>query len=91
MGIVMEKRELEQILQQLKDELAASQFNKASSEPDLKDLIQQIEQALQADEEAVKQALNEPLNDAVLRFEGSHPQITSLLNNISSLLSNLGI
>jgi len=87
----MKKPELEKILQQLKDELAASQFEKASSEKDLNDLIVQIEQALQDDEAAVKQALNEPLNDAVLRFEGSHPQLTSLLNSISSLLSNLGI
>ena len=87
----MKKLELEKILQQLKDELAASQFEKASSEKDLNDLIVQIEQALQDDEAAVKQALNEPLNDAVLRFEGSHPQLTSLLNSISSLLSNLGI
>ena len=87
----MKKRELEQILQQLKDELAASQFEKASSEQDLKVLIEQIEQALEDDETAVKQALNEPLNDAVLRFEGSHPKLTSLLNGISSLLSNLGI
>jgi hypothetical protein len=87
----MKKRELEKILQQLKDELAASKFEKASSEQDLKGLIRQIEQAIQDDEAAVRQALNEPLNDAVLRFEGSHPQLTSLLNSISSLLSNLGI
>ena len=87
----MKKLELEKILQQLKDELAASQFEKSSSEKELNDLIVQIEQALQDDEAAVKQALNEPLNDAVLRFEGSHPQLTSLLNSISSLLSNLGI
>jgi hypothetical protein len=87
----MKKLELEKILQQLKDELAVSQFEKASSEKDLNDLIVQIEQALHDDEAAVKQALNEPLNDAVLRFEGSHPQLTSLLNSISSLLSNLGI
>lgn len=87
----MKKQELEQILQQLKDELAASQFEKSSSEQDLNALIEKIEQALQDDEKAVKQALNEPLNDAVLRFEGSHPKLTSLLNSISSLLSNLGI
>ena len=87
----MKKIELEKVLQQLKDELAASQFEEASSEQELKNLIEQIEQALQDDEAAVKQALNEPLNDAVLRFEGSHPQLTSLLNSISSLLSNLGI
>ena len=87
----MKKPELEKILQQLKDELAASQFEKASSEKDLNGLIEKIEQALHDDEAAVKQALNEPLNDAVLRFEGSHPQLTSLLNSISSLLSNLGI
>ena len=87
----MEKLELQQILQQLKDELANSHFEKSTSEQDLKELIDQIEQALLADEAAVKKALNEPLNDAVLRFEGSHPQLTSLLNSISSLLSNLGI
>lgn len=87
----MKKQELEEILEQLKIELANSDFKSASSEPDLKKLIRQIEHALENDERAVRQALNEPLNDAVTRFEGSHPQLTSLLNSIISTLSNMGI
>jgi len=87
----MEKKQLEEILSQLKSELASSEFEKASSEPQLRNLIAQIETALVEDEAAVRAALNEPLNDAVLRFEGSHPQLTALLNNVSSVLSNLGI
>jgi len=87
----MNKQELENILQQLKDELANSQFDKSTSEPDLQSLIAKIEQTLVDDEQAVNQALNEPLNDAVTRFEGSHPELTALLNNISSLLSSMGI
>jgi len=87
----MKKQELEKILQQLKDELANSKFDKSTSEPDLQSLITQIEQSLLDDEKAVANALNEPLNDAVTRFEGSHPQLTALLNNISLLLCNMGI
>ena len=87
----MDKQELQNILEQLKSELSMSQFDNATSEQELQDLITQIEQALLTDEAAVKNALNEPLNDAVLRFEGSHPQLTAILNDISSLLSNLGI
>ncbi|RLA02988.1 MAG: DUF4404 domain-containing protein [Gammaproteobacteria bacterium] len=87
----MHKQELQTILEQLKGELAASHFDKATSESDLKNLITKIEQALSDDEAAVTKALNEPLSDAVTRFEGSHPQLTLLLNNISSILSNMGI
>jgi len=87
----MEKQELQKILGQLKEELAASQFSKPSSQQELQTLIEQIEQALLDDESAVQKALNEPINDAVTRFEGSHPQLTAILNNITSVLSNMGI
>ncbi len=87
----MKKQELENILSQLKDELARSEFSKSSSRQDLQTLIQQIEQALIDDEAVVRKALNEPITDAVTRFEGSHPQLTSLLNSIISTLSNMGI
>ncbi len=87
----MDKQELENILRQLKEELAKSQFAKPSSRQELQRLIGQIEQSLIDDEAAVRKALNEPLTDAVTRFEGSHPQLTSILNNIISTLSNMGI
>lgn len=87
----MKKQELENILKQLKDELARSEFAKPSSRQELQSLIQQIEQSLIDDEVAVRKALNEPLTDAVTRFEGSHPQVTSLLNSIISTFSNMGI
>jgi len=87
----MEKQELENILVQLKDELARSQFAKPSSRQEMQRLIKQIEQALIDDEAAVRKALNEPLTDAVTRFEGSHPQLTSILNSILTTLSNMGI
>jgi len=87
----MHKQELQTILEELKIELAASQFSKPSSQQELQKLIEQIEQALLDDEGIVRNALNEPLSDAVTRFEGSHPQLTSILNNIISVLSNMGI
>ena len=87
----MATQELQNILTQLKSELANSRFEKASSEADLEALIKQIEQMLIEDESAVRNALNEPLSDAVTRFESSHPELTSLLNNMISLLSNMGI
>ena len=87
----MEKTELQNILTELKAELAASRFIESTSEKDLARLIEQIEQALIDDEAAVRNALNEPITDAVTRFEGSHPKLTSLLNSIISTLSNMGI
>ncbi len=87
----MEKQELESILIQLKEELGRSQFAKPSSRQELQRLIDQVEQYLVEDEEAVRKALNEPLTDAVTRFEGSHPQLTAILNSIISTLSNMGI
>ncbi|MCP3673359.1 MAG: DUF4404 family protein [Gammaproteobacteria bacterium] len=87
----MQKQELQAILEELKAELATSQFSKPSSQQGLQRLIEQIDQALIDDEAIVRNALNEPLSDAVTRFEGSHPQLTSILNNIISILSNMGI
>ena len=87
----MEKQELQVILEQLKQELAASRFAMPHSQQELQQLVDQIEQALDEDEAVVRNALNEPLNDAVIRFEGSHPQLTALLNNILSVFSNMGI
>ena len=87
----MNKQELETVLQQLKSELAASEFAKPSSRQELQSLIDKIEAFLTADELATQHALNEPLNDAVTRFEVSHPKLTAIMNNILSTLSNMGI
>ena len=87
----MQKQELKRILEELKAELATSQFSNPSHKQDLQKLIDQIEQSLIDDQGIIKKALNEPLNDAVTRLEGSHPELTSILNNIISLLSNMGI
>ncbi len=87
----MEKQELEIILNELKAELGRSQFAKPSSRQELQRLIDQIEQSLIDDEKAVSVALNEPLTDAITRFEGSHPQLTAILNSVISTLSNMGI
>ena len=87
----MEKEELEQILADLKAELAASEFAAPSARQEIQRLINQIEDFLLADEMATEHALHEPINDAVTRFELSHPKLTALLNNISATLSNMGI
>lgn len=87
----MDIQELQKILEQLKQELAASEFVKSTSKSDLQQLIDQIEGVISEDEKMTADLLNEPLNDAVTRFEGSHPQLTAILNNIISALSNMGI
>jgi len=87
----MDIHELQKILEQLKQELAASEFVKSTSKSDLQQLIDQIEGVISEDEKMTADLLNEPLNDAVTRFEGSHPQLTAILNNIISALSNMGI
>ncbi len=87
----MDIQELQKILEQLKQELATSEFVKSSSKSDLQQLIDQIEGVISEDEKMTADLLNEPLNDAVTRFEGSHPQLTAILNNIISALSNMGI
>ena len=87
----MDKQELEAVLQELKSELENSQFAKPSSRQELQSLIDQIEDFLLADEMATTQALNEPISDAITRFEVTHPKLTSILNSISTTLSNMGI
>ena len=87
----MEKQELEQILADLKAELAASEFAAPSARQEIQSLIDQIENFLVQDQLLTEHALNEPINDAVTRFEITHPKLTALLNNISTTLSNMGI
>lgn len=87
----MEKLELEQILADLKEELAVSEFAAPSARQQIQSLIDQIENFLIEDQLATEHALNEPINEAVTRFEVSHPKLTTLLNNISTTLSNMGI
>ncbi len=87
----MHKQELEAVLQELKSELDNSQFTDASSKHELQSLVDQIEEFLAADELATTQALNEPVSVAITRFEVTHPKLTSILNSISSTLSNMGI
>jgi len=87
----MNKQELEKVLNELKTELEVSKFAKPSSRQELQLLIEQIEDFLLADELATVHALNEPLNDAVTRFETSHPKLTNILNTIVTTLSNMGI
>lgn len=87
----MDKQELETILIELKSELEHSQFAKPSSRQEIQQLIDKIEAFLVEDELATTHALNEPINDAVTRFEVSHPKLTAILNSISTTLSNMGI
>jgi len=87
----MDKEELEKILSHLKDELAASEFAAPSSRQEIQSLIDKIENFIVQEQLATEHALNEPISDAVTRFEVSHPKLTALLNNISATLSNMGI
>ena len=76
---------LKQSLEKLHDELKQI----GSDEPKLQKLAEEVQAALKERVEDVP--LVESLRDAAETFEACHPQLTALINNVMSSLSNIGI
>lgn len=76
---------LKQALEELRDELKQL----GSSEPKLQKLAVEVQAALQ--EHGADVPLIESLRDTTKTFETRHPQLTALINNVMSSLSNIGI
>ena len=75
---------LKQALEELREELRRV----GSDHPELQDLYQKTVQALESGE---PRSLIGPLREAEKTFEVRHPQLTALINNVLTSLSNLGI
>ena len=75
---------LKQALEELREELRRV----GSDHPELQDLYQKTVQALESGDH---HSLINTLRDAGKMFEVRHPQLTALINNVLTSLSNLGI
>ncbi len=76
---------LKQALEELHDELKQI----GSSDPKLQKLAADVQTALKESTEDVP--LVDSLRDTAETFEARHPQLTALINNVMSSLSNIGI
>lgn len=77
---------LKQNLEELKNELK----NIGSESPVLKKLAGEVDDALEQTGE-VSRTLLHSLQNAAEEFEVNHPQLTSVINNVMTSLSNIGI
>ena len=77
---------LKQHLQELQEEL--KQIH--SEDPKLRKLAGELDDVLDKPGE-VSQALYHSLQNAAEEFEARHPQLTAIINNVMTSLSNLGI
>jgi hypothetical protein len=86
----MNKQTLQDKLEQLRTELAASELDEKTRAL-LSSLVADIEHALASEEGQADEPLSAQAEDLVLKFEADHPQLTSALNQVAVALSNLGI
>jgi hypothetical protein len=86
----MNRQPLLDKLEQLRNELAASQLDD-KTHAQLSSLVADIERALESEEGQSDEPLSAQAEDMVLKFEANHPQLTSALNQVAVALSNLGI
>ncbi|MBF7730814.1 DUF4404 family protein [Pseudomonas sp. N040] len=83
---------LQQQLQQLRDQLANNPPLDADERASLVALLQEIEANLvETAETEQNESLVDGVNLAIERFEVSHPTLTATLRNILQSLANMGI
>ncbi|WP_271408067.1 DUF4404 family protein [Pseudomonas sp. Q1-7] len=83
---------LQQQLQQLRDQLAQEPPLDAEERASLIELMQEIELRLAEEAASAPDAtLVDGINLAVERFEASHPTLAGTLRNIMQSLANMGI
>lgn len=87
----MAEQELRKLLEQVRGELKqADQLDKESRDQ-LRALAADIENRLDPDTPNDDSPLVSGLQDAIERFQTSHPTLTKLLSDAASALSNAGI
>ncbi|CAD5110291.1 DUF4404 family protein [Zestomonas carbonaria] len=87
----MPARELQQQLNELREQLEAGTPLSAEEQEHLQDLIKQIELQLDLEAATPDTGLVDGVNLAVERFEVDHPTLAATLRNIVQSLANMGI
>ena len=83
----MSREQLEHLLTRLREELASLEKGSAEPQARLRQLVDDIEQQIAAQDEGV----TGDLKRRVEAFEVEHPRVTAILNDVMVTLSNLGI
>jgi hypothetical protein len=83
----MSREKLENLLSRLREELATLEAGGAQPQPRLRELVNDIETQIAAQDEGVTGELKR----RVEAFEVEHPRVTAILNDVMVSLSNLGI
>lgn len=90
----MDPTELQKTLELLHVELNSAESVDEATRAKLVTLAKEIERLSEKDAEEPTpevEPLTEQVQDMVLKFEADHPQLTTVLNQISAALANLGI
>jgi hypothetical protein len=90
----MDNKELNNLLQQLRDEINTTQTVDDKGSELLRDIDQDIHTLLQRTEEnpaPLLPAYVQHLDDAVTYFEVTHPSLTMVISKLLDYLSNSGI
>lgn len=87
----MPDTELRRLLSELESTIDTIDTVNAPAREKLSQLSSAVETHLNAHEKPETESLIEEIKSAVSEFEGDHPVATSLLNNIATTLSSLGI
>lgn len=87
----MPDTELRQLLSELETTINTMDTGSTPARDKLSQLSSAIETHLNAHEKPETESLVEEIKTAVSEFESEHPAATSLLNNIATTLSSIGI
>jgi len=90
----MEKKRLQQTLQELRDLLSEEGDVDAQTRSELQQVLEPLQKLLQRDEALSQEdvrPVDRGLKELLLRFESEHPQLASILGRIADGLANLGI
>jgi hypothetical protein len=85
------KRSLHEILDELHTALEAAPEIGDEARNDLRKAVGDIRSALDEPDAERPASLGDQLNQALERFEESHPQLTSIVGRVADALSDIGI
>lgn len=87
----MADKKLLDTLAQLRAEIESLDSVSESDKRRLESLLTRIRNTADADEAETGEGLQDTLTETITRLEASHPRLTAIMNDIATLLSNMGI
>ena len=82
--------ELQESLDQLRAEIKDLEGEDTESKARIQKLIGQLEKQIEEDDDILEE-ISEHVTDSISHFGTSHPRLTVIMNDIMTLLGNIGI